>query len=137
MPNATAQQSRISDIRNADFKKNVSFEKSEIVGSLPKKGLYWSHLINKTLLKDLFTHFWENVGKLLLWKFWKIIEENVFNSVHFKKFELSNPPTYNYAEGVSFVVLRNFKIAERASVVKSHFGKVREISAFCNSVEKI
>ena len=53
---------------NADFKKNVFFEKSEIVGSLPKKGLYWSHLINKTLLKNLFTHFWENVGKIAVMK---------------------------------------------------------------------
>ena len=31
---------------NADSKKNISFEYSEIVGSLPEKGLYWSHLIN-------------------------------------------------------------------------------------------
>ena len=28
-----------------DSKKNVSFECSEIVGSLPGKGLQWSHLI--------------------------------------------------------------------------------------------
>ena len=33
-------------------------------------------------------------------------------------------------------ILRNFKIAGRASVVESHFSKVRETSAFCNSVEK-
>ena len=25
-------------------------------------------------------------------------KKNVFNNVTFKKFELSNPPTYNYAE---------------------------------------
>ena len=34
-------------------------------------------------------------------------------------------------------ILRNFKIAGRASVVESHFSKVRETSAFCNSVENI
>ena len=31
---------------NSDSKKNISFEYSEIVGSLLEKGLYWSHLIN-------------------------------------------------------------------------------------------
>ena len=49
---------------NADSKKNVSFEYSEIVGSLPEKDLYLSHLINQTLLKQSFHTFlreyWEN-----------------------------------------------------------------------------
>ena len=34
----------------------------------------------------------------MLWKFWEIIKKKVFNNIPFKKFELSNPPTYNYAE---------------------------------------
>ena len=34
----------------------------------------------------------------MLKKFWKLILKNVFNSVPFKKLELSNPPIYEYAE---------------------------------------
>ena len=47
---------------NTDSKKNVFFEYSEIVGSLPKKGLKW------TLIKNLFIHFWEDVGKTAVMK---------------------------------------------------------------------
>ena len=43
------------------------------------------------------------------------ISEKVFSGVPFKKFELSNPPTYNYAKTnsaayISFVCFENFKI---------------------------
>ena len=42
----------------------------------------------------------------------EIYQKNIFNSVHFKKFELYNPPTSNY-----------IGIAGRASVVESLFSK--------------
>ena len=45
----------------------------------------------------------------------KNYQKNVCSSVPFKKFELSNPPTYNYAKtdsaaNISFVCFENFKI---------------------------
>ena len=54
----------------------------------------------------------------------------------FKKFELSNPPTYNYAktdfaEDIFFVCFENFKIGWRASVVESYLNKVTETFGFC------
>ena len=88
------------------------------------------------LLKNFFQRMLE---KLLLRKIWKIIRKNVFSSVPFKKFELSNPPTYNYRKtdssaNVSFVCFENFKIGLRASVVESHLGKATETFGFCREI---
>ena len=72
--------------------------------------------------------------KLLLRKFCKII-----SSVPFKKFELSNRPTYNYrktdpAAIISFICFENFEIGSRASVVESHLSKVTETFEFCREI---
>ena len=50
------------------------------------------------LLKNIFPHFWENVGKIAVMKVLENYQKNVFHSVAFRKFELSDPPNYNYAE---------------------------------------
>ena len=68
-------------------------------------------------------------------------QKNVFSSVPFEKFKLSNPPTYNYLKtdsstNISFVCFHNFKIGCRASVVESLFRKVTKTSGFCNFFEK-
>ena len=52
--------------------------------------------------------------KLLLRKYWKVIEKNVFSIISFAKFELSNPPTYGYTDNwlyskFSFVCSENFQ----------------------------
>ena len=81
--------------------------------------------------------------KLLLWKFRKITQKNVFSSVPFKKFGLSNPPTYNFSENwfhqkYFLFLFREFSelLGERLSVVESLFRKVTETSPFSNSVGK-
>ena len=56
-----------------------------------------------------------DVGKTAVKKVLKNYQKNVFISVPFKKFELSNQPTYNYAKTdsaakISFVCFENFKI---------------------------
>ena len=56
-----------------------------------------------------------DVGKTAVKKVLKNYQKIVFSSVPFKKFELSNPPTYNYAKtdstaNTSFVCFENFKI---------------------------
>ena len=64
--------------------------------------------------------------------------KNVFNGFPFKKIGLSNPPIYKTDSTASFFFdfLKNFKIGGRASVAESLFRKVKETSAFNNSVEK-
>ena len=69
-----------------------------------------------------------DVGKTAVKKVLKNYQKNVFSSVPFKKFELSNPPTDNYAKtdsaaNISFVCFENFKIGRRASVVESYISK--------------
>ena len=56
-----------------------------------------------------------DVRKTAVKKVLQNYQKNVFSSVPFKKFELSNPPTYNYrktdsAANISFVCFKNFKI---------------------------
>ena len=80
-----------------------------------------------------------DVGKTAVKKVLQNYQENVFRSVPFKKFELSNPPTYNYrktdsAANISFVCFENFKIGLRASVVESHLSKVTETFGFCREI---
>ena len=78
----------------------------------------------------------------MLEKWKKVLEnyqKNVFSSVPFEKFELSNPPTYNYRKAnsvanISFVCLENFKIGLRVSVVESHLSKVKETFGFCREI---
>ena len=55
------------------------------------------HLINKRLLKK-YLHTFLNVGKTAAMNVLENYQKNVFSSVPFKKFELSNPATYNYTE---------------------------------------
>ena len=79
------------------------------------------------------------VGKTAVKKVLKNYQKNVFSSVRFKKFELSNPPTYNYAKtdsatNISFVCFENFKIGRRASVVESYLSKDTESFGFCREI---
>ena len=55
----------------------------------------------------MFIHFWEklfliknifDIGKTGVMKVLENYQKNVFSSVLFKKFKLSNPPTYSYTE---------------------------------------
>ena len=89
----------------------------------------------------LFKIFSEDVGKTAVKKVLENYQKNVFSSVPFKKFELSNPPInpINYrktdsAANVSFVCFENFKIDLRASVVQSHLSKVTETFGFCRKI---
>ena len=66
-----------------------------------------------------------DVGKTTVKRVLENYQKNVFSSVPFKKFELSNPPTYNYwktdsTASISFVCFENFKIGLKASVVESN-----------------
>ena len=86
----------------------------------------------------LLNFFSGDVGKTTVKKVLENYQKNVFSSVPFEKFELSNPPTNNYRktdslENISFVCFENFKIGLRASVVESHLSKVTET---WGSVEK-
>ena len=73
-----------------------------------------------------------DVGKATLKNVLQNYQKNVFSSVHFKIFELSNPPTYNYgktdsAPNISFVSFENFKISLRTNFRFSKVGlKVTE-----------
>ena len=63
----------------------------------------------------LLRNFSGDVGKTAVTKVLKNYHKNVFSSVPFKKLELSNPLTYNYAKtdsaaNISFVYFDNFKI---------------------------
>ena len=83
----------------------------------------------------LLKNFSGDVGKTAVKKVLQNYQKNVFSSVPFKKFELSNPPTYNYrktdsAAIISFVCFENFEIGLRASVVESHLSKVTETFGF-------
>ena len=74
--------------------------------------------------------------KLHLKKVLRNYKKNVFSGVPFKKFELSNLPTYNYAKtdsaaDVSFVCLKNFKTGWRVSVVESYLSDITENFGFC------
>ena len=74
-----------------------------------------------------------------LLKVLKNYQKNVFSSVPFKKFELPNPPTYNYrktdcAANISFVCFENFKIDLKASVVESHLSKVTGTIGLCREI---
>ena len=77
------------------------------------------------MLRKIFSG---DVGKTAVKKVLQNYQKNVFSSVPFKKFELSNPPTYNYkktdsAAIISFLCFENFKIGLRAYVVESHLIK--------------
>ena len=83
---------------NADSKKNVSFEYSEFSWKFAKqrsimKSFDWLNASKKflhTFLRESWNNYCsESFEKLL---------ENVFNSVSFKKFELSKPSTYDDTE---------------------------------------
>ena len=68
----------------------------------------------------LLKNFSGDVGKTAVKKVLQNYQKNVFSSVPFKKFELSNPPTYNYrktdsAANITFVSFENFKIGLRAN----------------------
>ena len=87
----------------------------------------------------LLKNFSGDVGKTAVKKVLQNYQKNVFSSVPFKKFELSNPPTYNYrktdsAANISFVCFENFKIGLRASVVEPHLNKVTETYGFCREI---
>ena len=120
---------------NAGSKKNVSFEYSEIVGSLPEKGLYWSHLINWTLLKKVSSYIFERTLEIL-----GNYQKNVFNSVPFKNLSCPIHPSLCRKlippQVFPLFVLRNFRIAGKESVVESYFSQVRQTSTLCNSVKK-
>ena len=63
-----------------------------------------------------------DVGKTAVQKVLKNYQKNVFSSVPFKKFELFNPPTYNYsktdsAANIPFVCFENFKIGRRGGII--------------------
>ena len=80
-----------------------------------------------------------DVGKTAVKKVLKNYQKNAFNSVPFKKFELSNPPTYNYAKtdsaaNIPFVCFENFKIGRRASAVESYISKETETFGFCREI---
>ena len=84
----------------------------------------------------LLKKFFRDVGKTAVKKVLENYQKNVFSSVPFKKFELSNPPTYNYRKtdftaDISFVFFENFNIGLKASVVESHFRKVTETFGLC------
>ena len=68
------------------------------------------------LLEFFFRRCWKNSLKNVLQNY----QKNVLSSIHFKIFELSNPPSYNYrktdsAANISFVSFENFKIGLRAN----------------------
>ena len=111
---------------NPDFKKNVSF--------------WVKKVYNKVIW--LTKHFYENLfsGDVRKTTVTKVLEnyyKNIFSSVPFKKFELSNlqrklaPP-----QVFPLYAPRIFEIAVRVSVVQSLFSKVMEASVFCGSVKK-
>ena len=85
----------------------------------------------------LLNTFSGDFGKTAVKKVLKNYQKNVFSSAPFKKFELSNPPTYSYAKtdsgaNISFV-LRILKF-ERASLVESYLSKVAETFGFCREI---
>ena len=87
----------------------------------------------------LFIFFSEDVGKTTVKKILENYQKNVFSSVPFQKFELFNPPIYNYRKtdstaNISFLCFENFKIGLRASVVESHLSKVTETFGFCREI---
>ena len=78
-------------------------------------------------------------GKTAVKKVLQNYQKNISSSVPFKKFELSNPPTYKYrktdsAAFISFVCFENLKIGLRASMVESHLSKVPETFGFCREI---
>ena len=83
--------------------------------------------------------FLGDVGKTFLKKVLENYQKNVFSSVPFEKFGLSNPSTYNCRKtdsvvNITFVCFENFKIGLRASVVESHLSKVTDTFGFCREV---
>ena len=81
-------------------KKKIFCEYSEIVGSLPEKSLscIMKSFDQPNASKKISSYIFERMlGKLLLWKLWKIIR-NTSLVILLKKFELSNLPTYSYTE---------------------------------------
>ena len=87
----------------------------------------------------LLNFFSGNIEKTAVKKVLENYQKNVFSSVLFKKFELSNLPTYSYkktdsAATISLVCLKNFKIGLRASVVESHLSKATETFGFCREI---
>ena len=90
----------------------------------------------------LLKYFSGGVGKTAVKKVLENYQKNVFTSVPFKKFKLSNPPTYNYrktdpAANISFFCFENSKIGLRASVVEPHLSKVTETFGFCRKIQRV
>ena len=126
--NATALQSRISDISKCRLQEKCFFWVFWNSWKFPRERTYTEVIwLTKCFWKNLFTHFWENVGKIAVMKVLENYQKRVFNSVHFKNTgavqsthlqlcrKLIPPP------GFPLFVLRNFKTAGRASAVESHF----------------
>ena len=87
----------------------------------------------------LLKYFSGDVGKTAVRKVLQNYQKNVFSSVPFKKFELSNPSTYNYRKTdsvaiTSFACFENLKIGLKASVVESYLRKVTETFEFCREI---
>ena len=60
-------------------------------------------------------NFSGDVGKTAVRKVLNNYQKNVFKTVPFKKYKLSNPPAYNYAKtdsaaNISYVCFKNLKI---------------------------
>ena len=87
----------------------------------------------------LLKNFSGDVGKTAVKKVLKNYQKNIFSSVAFKKFELSNPLSHSYVKtdsgtSISFVCFENFKIGWRASVVESYLSKLTENFVFCREI---
>ena len=93
--------------------------------------------LTKHFYENHFIHFSGDVRKTTVRKVLENYYKNIFSSVPFKKFELSNlqrklaPP-----QVFPLYAPRIFEIAVRVSVVQSLFSKVMEASVFCGSVKK-
>ena len=80
-----------------------------------------------------------DVGKTTVKRVRENYQKNVFSSAPFKKFELSDPPTYDYTRtdsvaNISFVCFKNIKGGWRVSLVESHLSKVMKTFVFCREI---
>ena len=79
-------------------RKMFTFECSAIVGSLPEKVCNKVIWLTKHFYENHFIQFSEDVRKTTVMKVLENYQKNIFSSVLFKKFELSNLPIYNYSK---------------------------------------
>ena len=83
--NATALQSRISDISKCRLQEKCFFWVFWNSWKFPRERTYTEVIwLTKCFWKNLFTHFWENVGKIAVMKVLENYQKNVFNIVPFK-----------------------------------------------------